>query len=57
MDSEMAKFFEGYPVHFAGQLIGALLHCTVLYCTEIYCTVLYCTALHCTEIYCTVLSV
>ena len=46
MDSEMAKFFEGYPVHFAGQLIGALLHCTVLYCTEIYCTVLYCTALH-----------
>jgi hypothetical protein len=24
MDSEMAKFFEGYPVHFAGQLIGTV---------------------------------
>ena len=57
MDSEMAKFFEGYPVHFAGQLIGALLHCTALYCTVLKYTVLCYTALHCTEIYCTVLSV
>jgi hypothetical protein len=31
MDGEMAKFFEGYPVHFAGQLIGTV--CTVLFCS------------------------
>jgi hypothetical protein len=31
MDGEMAKFFEGYPVHFAGQLIGNV--CTVLFCS------------------------
>ena len=30
MDDEMKRLFEGYPVHFAGQLIGILFHFIVI---------------------------
>ena len=30
MDDEMKRLFEGYPVHFAGQLIGNLFHSIVI---------------------------
>ena len=30
MDDEMKRLFEGYPVHFAGQLIGNLFHIIVI---------------------------
>jgi hypothetical protein len=42
-----------HGVHYDGEEVGAILHCTALHCTALHCTALHCTALHCTALHCT----